>query len=322
MESGGDPAERSGHAHAPAQAHAHAHAHGAAVRAGARHLRRLWMAFALIAVFFVVEAVGGLLTNSLALLSDAAHMLTDLLGLGMALAAIHVANRPIQRAQHTFGLYRLEILAALANAVLLLGVGVYVLVEAIQRVRHPEEVLGVEMLVIAVVGLVVNVVAMAWLRPGSKESLNVRGAYLEVLADLLSSVGVIIAAVIVGSTGWTYADPLIAAAIGLFIFPRTFRLGGQALRVLVQAAPPGIDVEEVRAQLAALPTVVDVHDLHLWTLTSDMEVASAHLMITDGADSHAVLDQARAVLAGRFGIDHATLQVEPESHTGCDEVTW
>jgi cobalt-zinc-cadmium efflux system protein len=133
---------------------------------------------------------------------------------------------------------------------------------------------------------------------------------------------VIVAAVIVGSTGWTYADPLIAAAIGLFIFPRTFRLGGQALRVLVQAAPPGIDVEEVRAQLAALPTVVDVHDLHLWTLTSDMEVASAHLMITDGADSHAVLDQARAVLAGRFGIDHATLQVEPESHTGCDEVTW
>lgn len=302
--------------------HAHGHAHGTVARAGARHQRRLWMAFVLIAVFFVVEAIGGLLTNSLSLLSDAAHMLTDLLGLGMALAAIHVANRPIQRAQHTFGLYRLEILAALANAVLLFGVGVYVLVEAIQRMRHPEEILGLEMFLIALVGLAVNVIAMLLLRAGSRESLNVRGAYLEVLADLLSSVGVIVAAVIVGLTGWTYADPLIAAAIGVFIFPRTFRLGGQALRILVQAAPPGIDVEEVRAELAALPTVVDVHDLHLWTLTSDMEVASAHLMIAEGADSHAVLDQARAVLAGRYGIDHATLQVEPESHTGCDELSW
>ncbi|MEJ5254886.1 MAG: cation diffusion facilitator family transporter [Acidimicrobiales bacterium] len=303
-------------------AHAHVHAHGVATRAGARHQHRLWAVFVLIAVFFLVEAVGGLLTNSLALLSDAAHMLTDLLGLGMALAAIHVANRPMRRAQHTFGLYRLEILAALANAVLLAGAGVYVLVEAIQRVRHPEEVLGLEMFVVAVVGLVVNVVALLALRAGSQESLNVHGAYLEVLADLLSSVGVIVAAAVVGLTGWTYADPLIAAAVGVFIFPRTLRLGGQALRILVQAAPPGIDVEEVRAELAALPSVLDVHDLHLWTLTSDMEVASAHLMIAEGADSHAVLDRAREVLSDRYGIDHATLQVEPESHTGCDELSW
>jgi cobalt-zinc-cadmium efflux system protein len=282
----------------------------------------LWWAFVLIGGYFVVEVVGGLVTNSLALLSDAAHMLTDLVGLGMALAAIHVANRGVRRAHQTFGLYRLEILAALANAVLLLGVGAYVLYEAVQRVRHPEEIRGWMMFVIAAVGLVVNVGAMALLREGSRESLNLQGAYLEVLADLLSSVGVVVAAGVVGATGWTYADPIIAAGIGLFIFPRTLRLGGQALRVLVQAAPPGLDVDQIRADLATLPGVVDVHDLHVWTLTSEMDVASAHLMVADDADSHAVLDGARQLLVERYGVHHATLQVEPESHLGCDELNW
>lgn len=303
--------------------HGHAHAPSAAEsRAGARHLNRLWWAFALIAVFFVVEVVGGIVTNSLALLSDAAHMLTDLVGLGMALAAIHVASRGTARTDRTFGLYRLEILAALANAVLLLGVGVYVLVEAIMRVRDPEPIESGLMLVLALVGLAVNVVAMVLLREGAEESLNVKGAYLEVLADLLASVGVVVAAAIVGLTGWDYADPIVAGLIGVFIFPRTVKLGAQALRVLVQAAPPEIDVEAVRADLATLSGVVDVHDLHVWTLTSDMEVASAHLMVAAGTDTHSVLDQARDLLGDRYGVHHATLQIEPDDHRGCDEVNW
>ncbi len=308
-----------GHAHSHGTPHTHG---GAAFRAGARHTRRLWIAFALIGGYFLVEVIGALVTNSLSLLSDAAHMLTDLVGLGMALAAIHVASRGVRRTHQTFGLYRLEILAALANAVLLLGVGAYVLVEAVMRVRHPEEVQGWEMFAVAAVGLAVNVVAVGLLREGSRESINVQGAYLEVLADLLSSVGVLVAAAIVGTTGWTYADPIIAAGIGLFIFPRTWRLGGQALRVLVQAAPPGLDVDEMRTALTALPGVVDVHDLHVWTLTSDMDVATAHLMIGDDVDAHGVLDGARQLLVDRFGVHHATLQVEPESHQGCDELNW
>jgi cobalt-zinc-cadmium efflux system protein len=302
-----------GHSHAP---------HAAASRAGARHVSRLWWAFGLIAVFFVVEVIGGFVTNSLALLSDAAHMLTDLVGLGMALAAIHVASRPSARTDRTFGLYRLEILAALANAVLLLGVGVYVIVEAIMRVRNPESIESGLMLVLALVGLLVNVIALVLLRSGASESLNVRGAYLEVLADLLASVGVVAAALIVGVTGWEYADPLIAGLIGVFIFPRTVKLGAQALRVLVQAAPPEIDVDELKEHLALLPGVVDVHDLHVWTLTSDMEVASAHLMVSVGTDTHAVLDQARDLLGDRYNVHHATLQIEPDDHQGCDEVNW
>jgi cobalt-zinc-cadmium efflux system protein len=305
--------------------HSHGHSHApsaAGARAGARHLSRLWWAFGLIGVFFVVEVVGGIVTNSLSLLSDAAHMLTDLVGLGMALAAIHVASRPNARTDRTFGLYRLEILAALANAVLLLGVGVYVLFEAVQRVRDPEPIESGLMLAIALGGLAVNVVAMLLLRQGASESLNVKGAYLEVLADLLASAGVVIAALVVGITGWDSADPLIAGLIGLFIFPRTVKLGSEALRVLVQAAPPDMDVDAMRDDLRALPGVVDVHDLHVWTLTSDMEVASAHLMVRVGTDSHRVLDQARTLLEERHGLGHATLQIEPDDHRGCDEITW
>ena len=197
----------------------------------------------LIAAFFVVEAVGGVLTNSLALLSDAGHMLTDVIGLGMALAAIQLATRHAQRddtGQHTFGLYRLEILAAFVNALLLFGVAIYVLVEAVRRITGEPEVLGIPMLVVAVLGLAVNLVAFALLREGAKESINVEGAYLEVLADTLGSVGVIIAAILLEVFGWTWVDPVVGAAIGLWILPRTYRLGGQAVRILLQAAPPGL----------------------------------------------------------------------------------
>lgn len=305
----------------------HDHGHGG-MRAGARHEGRLRASFVLIGGFFVVEAVAGVATGSLALLSDAGHMLTDVLGLGMALVAIRLATRqedrrdePGQR-RHTFGLYRLEILAAFVNALLLFGVAGYVLVEAVRRIGDPPEVLAAPMLVVAVLGLLVNLVAFALLRQGAKESLNVQGAYLEVVADALGSVGVIVAGGLVAAFGWLWADAVVGAAVGLWILPRTFRLGRQAARVLLQSAPAGFDVAALERELAALPDVVDVHDLHVWTLTSEMDAASAHLMTTDGADAHQVLDRARVLLRDRFGVDHATFQVEPESHTGCTEVAW
>lgn len=300
----------------------HGHSHGVSARAGARHTGRLWAVVVILAVFLVVEAVGALVTNSLSLLSDAGHMLTDLVGIGMALAAIHVANREVRHAHRTFGLYRLEILAALANAVLLFAVGLYVLWEAIDRLRHPESVHSGQMLVIAIAGALANLVCFQLLREGANESLNVRGAYLEVLADLLTSLGVIVAAVVIAVSGAEWVDPVIGAGIGLFIFPRTWRLAAQALRVLVEAAPPHLDVEAVRADLVDVSGVMNVHDLHVWTLTSEMDMASAHLVVADESDLHAVLDRARDVLRTKYGIDHSTLQVEPQSHTGCDDVDW
>lgn len=309
--------------------HDHGHSHGPALaRAGSRHRGRLAIAFALIATFLVVETVAGFLTRSLALLSDAGHMLTDVIGLGMALAAITLADRherrrhqPAQR-RHTFGLYRLEILAAFVNSLLLFGVAGYVLFEAVRRLREPAEVLGAPMLVVAVLGLLANLVAFALLREGASESINVEGAYLEVVADTLGSVGVIIAAVSLQVLGWTWIDPVVGAAVGVWILPRTFRLGRQAVRILLQSAPPDVDVAELERELGDLPGVIDVHDLHVWTLTSDMEAASAHLMTDEDVDAHGVLDQARAMLRDTHGIDHATIQVEPVSHTGCAEVAW
>jgi cobalt-zinc-cadmium efflux system protein len=295
---------------------------GVALRAGARHAGRLRAALAILVVFFLIEAAAGLITNSLALLSDAGHMLTDVLGVGMALAAISVANRRSTRPGRTYGLYRLEILAALANAALLFAVACYVLVEAVDRIDGAPEVRGGAVLVVATAGLAANLVAWGLLRAGAAESINVQGAYLEVLADTVGSVGVIAGAVVVSATGWTWVDPVVGVAIGLWILPRTYRLARQALRILIEAAPAGVDLDRLSADLAALPGVVDVHDVHVWTLTSDMEAASAHLMVRAGTDSHGVLDQARDVLRDGYGVGHATLQVEPDDHTGCDEVSW
>jgi cobalt-zinc-cadmium efflux system protein len=307
---------------------AHAHGHGhlqrppAGDRAATRYKGRLVAALALLSVVTVVEVVAGFATRSLALVSDAGHMLTDVGGLGMALAAIHVADRSSLTRGRTFGLYRLEILAALANAVLLFGVAIYVLVEAARRWNNPADVLAGPMLVVAIVGLVANVVAFGLLRDGSKASLNVRGAYLEVFSDLLGSLGVIVAAVVLQVTGWEWVDPAVGVAIGLFILPRAWRLGAQAMRILVQAAPLGTDLAAIEAQLQAIDGVDDVQDLHVWTLTSEMDVASVHLMVRDGTDSHGVLDRARVVLRDGHGIGHATLQVEPDTHEGCDELAW
>ena len=289
---------------------------------GARYRSRLAWTMVLIGAFFVVELTAGWLTGSLALLSDAGHMLTDVVSVGMALAAITVAARGTGRTQHTFGLYRLEILAALANAVLLLGVAGYVLYEAVGRLRDPSVVAGWPTLLVALVALAVNGAAYWLLRQGAKESLNVRGALLEVVFDALNSMGVVVAAVILLTTGWPYADPIVAGGIAVMIVPRAISLGRQALQVLLQAAPEHVPVEEVHDTLSELEGVVDVHDLHVWTLTSTMEVVSAHVMIDADTDSHAVLDRARQVLADRYDVHHATLQVEPDTHEGCEQVSW
>jgi cobalt-zinc-cadmium efflux system protein len=299
----------------------HDHSH-ADLRAGARHAGRLWWSFGLVLCFLVVQVVVGLAANSLALLSDAGHMATDALGLGMALAAITAANRAKQAQHRTFGLYRLEILAALANAVLLFGVAGYVLVEAARRLGDPPDVATLPVFVVGLIGLGVNVVAFMLLREGAGESLNVRGAYFEVVADTLGSIGVIIAAVVMWATGWGWVDPAIGAAIGLFILPRAWKLGRDALRILVQAAPAGIDIAAVSSALTGIDGVADVHDLHVWTLTSEMDVLTAHLGVRSGVDTQAVLTDARTLLADRFHLSHATLQVEIAGNRDCDEMTW
>lgn len=296
------------------------HAH--VTSAGRRHLRPLAIAFGLVVVFMVAEVAAGLLTGSLALISDAGHMATDALGLGMALAAIVVGNRASDYGRQTYGLYRLEILAALANALLLFGVAIFVLVEAAQRFYEPIDVAGIPMLVVALGGLIVNLIGMRLLHGGSHESLNLEGAYLEVVADLAGSVGVMAAAVITIGTGWPYADPLFAALIGLFILPRAWRLGRKALQVLIQGAPPELDLDRLHDDLAGIPGVVDVHDLHVWTLTSEMDVATVHVMTRNGIDPHPILDQARSTFQEQYRIAHATLQVEPDTHEGCSEVAW
>ncbi|AUS81824.1 cation transporter [Actinoalloteichus sp. AHMU CJ021] len=308
----------------------HGHGHGItaadAVSASGRHVRRMVAALCVLVTFLVVEVVVALATGSLALLSDAGHMLTDVLGIGMALAAITAARRAARRAsgtRRTFGLYRLEVLAALANALLLFAVAGFILYEAAHRFTDPPEVEGGPVMIAAAAGLVANLVAFALLRQGAAESINVRGAYLEVLADTLASVGVLIGAAVTLLFGWRYADPLVAVAIAAFVIPRTARLAGQALRILVQEAPAEVDVRQLRRDLVGLPAVVGVHDLHVWTLTSGMEVLQAHLTIETDGDTGTVLGEAQRMLAEKYGIHHATLQVEP-AHLpmSCRELSW
>ena len=287
-----------------------------------RYTRPLGIAFVLVLGFAVVEFVAGIASGSLALTADAGHMGADALGIGMALAAALVAKRAKPNATQTFGLYRIEILAALANAVLLAGVATYVIVEAIRRIGNPGEIDTGLMLAVALGGLLVNVISFRLLRGGADESLNVEGAYLEVLGDLLASVGVIAAGLVIILTDWYVVDAIVGIGIGLFILPRAYSLGRRATRILMEVAPEGIDVEAMRLQFLGLPDVVEVHDLHVWTLTSEMHTATAHLVVRDGVDNHPTLDAARDLLASEFGIDHATLQIEPESHTGCHEVAW
>lgn len=296
------------------------HNHGSALaRSGEAAKRPLTLALGLSLLTFAIQVVVGALTGSLALLTDSAHVLTDGVGIALALAAVILATRS-RRPERTFGLYRLEVLSALANAVLLLAVAAWALYEAVQRIQDPPEVPGWPVLVVGVVGLITNLVALRLLSEGG--SLAAEGARLEVLADTVGSVGVVAGGAIIVATGATVIDAWVGLAIALWIVPRSLRLAASALRVLVQAAPAGLDLDAIHDDLAAIPDVVGIHDLHLWTLTSDMEVFTAHVMVSTDADHHAVLDQARVLLADRHGIHHATLQVEPEDHQGCDELDW
>ncbi len=291
-------------------------------RSGERYKRRLTIALILVVLYAVVQLVVAFGTDSLSLLSDAGHMGTDSLGLAMALAAIVTASRARRKQRRTYGLYRLEILAALANSVLLLGIAGYAILEGLRRLSDPIGLVALPVLFVATGGLAINVFSVWLLRSGAKESLNIEGAYNEVLADLLGSIGVIAVAVTYLFTGWEYADPIVAIAIGLWIVPRALRLGRKALAILVQAAPPHLDLEQMKSALVSIEGVSEVHDLHVWTLTSDMDVATAHLVVDDAADSHSILDIAGDALRSDWGISHATLQVEPESHSECVEDTW
>lgn len=312
---GGAPQRDHGHGHGGG-----GHNHGSALaRSGEAAKKPLTIALALGIFTFVVQIVVGLATGSLALLADSAHVLTDAIGIALALAAVVLATRS-RRPEHTFGLYRLEVLSALANALLLLVVAVWALYEAIGRIQDPPEVPGMPVLVVGAVGLVTNFIALRLLSGGG--SMAAEGARLDVLADTVGSVGVVIGGALIVATGATVIDAWPGLAISIWIIPRSIRLAADALRVLVQAAPPELDLGALARDLEALPDVVGVHDLHVWTLTSDMEVLSAHVMVTGDADHHAVLDRARDMLADSHGIHHATLQVEPEDHTGCDELDW
>ena len=276
----------------------------------------------LVAGFFLVELVTGLVSGSLALLSDAGHMAADVVALGAALVATRIAARPDTTGRRTFGSYRAEVFASGLAVLLMLGVSAYIAVEAIGRMGGTPEVASGPMLAVGAIGLVVNVVCLTLLRGGAAESLNVKGAYLEVGADTLGSVGVIAAGVLVAVSGSAQWDTGIALAIAVFVAIRALLLGREVLGVLGQHAPAGMDADTVALALAGVPGVSDVHDLHVWTLTSGMNVATAHLVTAEHADTHGVLDQAMQVMRSRFGVEHATLQVEPDTHTGCKEVTW
>lgn len=303
--------------------HGHGHGHSAApVGAGARYRRPLLIAFVLTASFVAVEFVAAILSGSLALLSDAGHMLSDAGGLGMSLAAITLAAGGSAAAHRTYGWYRLEILAALANTLLLFGVAFYVMFEAYRRIGSHTEVVSTPMIVVATMGLLINLICFKLLQAGAKESLNLRGAYLEVMADALGSVGVLIGAVIIAVTSWYWVDSVVAVGIGLFILPRAYALGAGALRILVESAPAHIDVDVVSRDLTDLPDVVEVHDLHVWSISSGLDALSVHLQVREGADLHGVLDQAREVLRDRHHISHATVQIEPVEHEGCHLIQW
>lgn len=281
--------------------------------ATAKNKNRLKIVFGLTVAYMFAEVIGGYLTNSLALLADAGHMLTDASALGFALLAAWFAARPATP-QKTYGYYRAEILAAAVNAVTLLFISFFILYEAWRRWNHPPEVQSWPMLIVAAVGLVVNFVGMRLLMSGSTESLNVKGAYLEVLSDMLGSIGAIVASIIMLTTGWYRADPLISAGIGLFILPRTWKLLSAAVHVLMEGTPAGFDVRALEKAIYGVNGVLGVADLHVWSLTSGVNAMSAHVRVRDLSQGDRVLQDMRRALKDGFQIGHSTIQIETEGH--------
>lgn len=276
----------------------------------------LLIALALTSTFLVAEVIGGLIAGSLALLSDAAHMLTDASALAISLAAIHIGQRPAD-SRRTFGYYRFEILAAAFNAILLFLVALYILFEAYQRLKHPPEIQSGTMLVIAVIGLVVNLISMRLLSTGKDASLNVKGAYLEVWSDMLGSIGVIIGALVIKWTGWTWLDSAIAVGIGLWVLPRTWTLLKESIQVLLEGVPEGIVLDKVEAAILTLPGVASVHDLHVWSISSGKASLTVHVVCQDAnVDWSTLLQSIRTLLAKEFDLHHATVQLET---TPCEQ---
>jgi cobalt-zinc-cadmium efflux system protein len=298
--------------------HDHGHAHtpppGASGTAAAAYRGQLRIALGLTLTVLVAEVVGGVLAGSLALLADAGHMATDAVGIAMALLAIHFANRPPSE-RRTFGYARAEILAALANCLLLLGVGGFILYEAVRRLISPPEIEGGLTVAFGLVGLVANALSLALLVRGQKTSLSVRGAFLEVMADALGSLAVVVSAVIIMATGFQQADPIASLAIGVMIMPRAWKLLREALDVLLEAAPRDVDMAEVRSHILALPGVEDLHDLHVWTITSGLPVLSAHVVVQedvlDAVGHEKMLHDLQGCLGEHFDVEHCTFQLEP-----------
>lgn len=277
--------------------------------------RYLWIALGLTAIFTCVEMIGGWLSGSLALLSDAAHMFTDVASLVIALIAMQIGKKGAD-AKRTFGYYRFEILAAVANAVILFLVAFYIFYEAYQRIKAPENVHSTSMIIIASIGLLVNWITIRLLKTGSQHNLNVRGAYLEAWADLLSSIGVICAAAIIYVTGWERMDSIIAIAIGLWVLPRTWLLLKESINILLEGVPEGIELAQVHTLLINIPGVIDVHDLHIWALTSGKISLTAHLVIDKHIQTeHAILHAATQLIETKFEVTHSTIQIEIEN---CD----
>jgi cobalt-zinc-cadmium efflux system protein len=291
------------HTHTHGHSHAHGHAHGGGNRA------RLGWTLGLIAAYMVAEAVGGWLTGSLALLADAGHMLSDAAALGLSMFAMTMARRP-RTAQRTYGYHRVEILAALANGAALVAISILVLIEAAQRFSHPGTVDAPGMMGIAIGGLVVNLAALAILHSGRDENLNLRGAWLHVLTDALGSVQAIAAGALIWAFGWQWADPVASVLISLLVVWSAWSLLKEATRVLMEGAPAHIDVDEVLDVMAGVPGVLEVHDLHVWTITSGMESLSAHVVVREDCFDCDVLGTIRATLHDRFGIHHITVQME------------
>ncbi|QNI05418.1 cation transporter [Mycobacterium kubicae] len=293
------------------------HSHTPAAADASRMIPKMIGAAGILATFFVVELTTSLLINSIALLADAGHMLTDVVAVFMGLGAVVLAKRGSTSAARTYGWHRAEVFTAVANAVLLIGVAAFILYEAIDRLREAPVIPGMPMVVVALAGVAANFAVAMLLRSHSADSLAVKGAYMEVVADTVGSVGVLIAGIVTITTHWPYADVVVAVLVALWVLPRAISLARAALRILSEASPAHIDVDELRSALAAVEGVTEVHDLHVWTLSPGKDMVTAHLRST--GDSARVLDDARAVLHAR-GLDHATVQVEcPDSASDCEE---
>jgi len=300
--------------------HSHSHDHGP----GASNRTRLSIAIAIIATFLVVEVVGAWISGSLALLADAGHMVSDLLGLVIALVALGIAARPATDRQ-TFGYQRAEVLGALLNGLLLSGIAVFIAIEAVGRLVNPEssEVLSVPMLIVAAVGLGANLAALFVLRGGAATSIGMRGAYLEVIGDLFGSIAAIVAGVVILTTGFQLADAIASLVIVALIVPRAFVLLRDVVRVLSEAAPHGTDVEAIRAHILGANGVIDVHDVHVWAITSGAPVFSAHVVVSAelfaSGGTGALLDELSGCLAGHFDVEHSTFQLEPAEHAAHED---